>query len=116
MVKKLFQFLLCFGTVSASPIAAASVPEVILVVLPLKSETLRQCEDSSIRFLRAKGFGTSVRREGTEFVKIFGKKAFNGYSLQVECDQSLKTKALAFSHPSTSSQLSVNSIIDGLLY
>ena len=116
MIQKLFQFLLFFGAVSASPIAAANVPEVILIVLPLKSETLRQCEDSSIRFLRTKGFGTSVRKEGTEFVKIFGEKAFDGYSLQVECDQALKTKALAFSHPSTSSQLSVDSIIHGLLY
>ena len=116
MIKKLFQFLLCFGTLSASPLAAANVPEVILIVLPLKSETLRQCENSSIRFLRAKGFEISVRREGNEFVKIFGEKVFDGYSLQIECDQFLKTKALAFSHPSTSSQLSVDSIIDGLLY
>ncbi len=116
MIGRLFPYLLCLGTIAVSPMASASVPEVILIVLPLKSETLSQCEDSSIRFLRANGFGTSVRREGAEFVKIFGKKLNNSFSLQIECDQLLKTKALAFSHPRTSSQLSVDSIINGLLY
>ena len=98
-----------------SPTASASVPEVELIALPLKSKTLKQCEQSSVRFLRANGFKTSVDWKGSEFVKIYGKNTYSNYSLQLECDASLNTKALGFSHPPTSKQSSIDAVIEGLL-
>ena len=115
MLKRLSPVVLFFGAALASPMASASVPEVQLIVLPLEAQTLRQCERSSLRFLRANGFQTSVRREGSRFVKIYGEKASDRFSLQLECDRSLNTKALAFSHPRRARQSLVNLIIDGLL-
>ena len=50
------------------------MPEVQLIVLPLKPQTLQQYEQSSVRFHRANGFKTSVDWKGSEFVKIDGKK------------------------------------------
>ena len=61
-----------------SPTASASVPEVELITLPLKSKTLKQNEQSSVRFFRVNDFKTSVDWKGSKFVKIYGKK----YSLQ----------------------------------
>ena len=115
MLKRLFPVFLFLGAAMASPTASASVPEVQLIVIPLETETLRQCERSSLRFLRANGFKTSVRRDGSRFVKIYGEKAFDRFSLQLECDRTLNTKALAFSHPRRARQSSVNTIIEGLL-
>ena len=115
MFKKLFPACLLFSAAMASPMASASVPEVQLIVLPLETQSLRQCERSSLRFLRANGFQTSVRREGSRFVKIYGKKASNRFSLQLECDRTLNTKALAFSHPRRARQSSVDAIVEGLL-
>ena len=58
----------------SSPMASASMPEVQLIVLPLKSQTLQQYEQSSVRFHRANGFKTSVDWKVSEFIKIDGKK------------------------------------------
>ena len=116
MFGKLFPTLVFFSAMIVSPIASASVPEVQLIVLPLKSETLRQCEQLSVGFLQSNGFKTSVDWKGSEFVNIYGEKAYANYSLQIECDSSLNTKALGFSHPSSSSQSSIDAIIEGLLY
>lgn len=113
--KRLIPAVVLFSAAMASPMASASVPEVQLIVLSLGSQTLRQCERSSLRFLNANGFETSVRREGSQFVKIFGEKAFDRFSLQLECDRSLNTKALAFSHPRRARQSLVDAIIEGLL-
>ena len=113
--KRLIPAVVLFSGAMASPMASASVPEVQLIVLSLGSQTLRQCERSSLRFLNANGFETSVRREGSQFVKIFGEKAFDRFSLQLECDRSLNTKALAFSHPRRARQSLVDAIIEGLL-
>lgn len=115
MLKKLFPACLLFTAAMASPMASASVPEVQLIVLSLETQSLRQCERSSLRFLRANGFKTSVRREGSRFVKIYGEKAFDRFSLQLECDRTLNTKALAFSHPRRARQSSVDAIVEGLL-
>ena len=116
MFRKSFPALLFFGAMIICPIASARVPEVQLIVLPLKSETLRQCEQSSVSFLQANGFKTSVDWKGSEFVKIYGKKPYSNFSLQLECDSSLNTKALGFSHPHRSKQSSIDAIIEGLLY
>ena len=115
MLKKFFPVFLFFGALWASPMASASVPEVQLIVLPLETQSLRQCEQSSLRFLRANGFNTRVRREGSRFVKIYGEKAFDRFSLQLECDRTLNTKALAFSHPRRARRSSVDAIVEGLL-
>ena len=112
---KLFATLFFLSTMVSNPMASASVPEVQLIVLPLKSDTLKQCEQSSVRFLRANGFKTSVDWKGSEFVKIYGKNTYSNYSLQLECDASLNTKALGFSHPPTSKQSSIDAVIEGLL-
>ena len=112
---KLFATLFFLSTMVSNPMASASVPEVQLIVLPLKSETLKQCEQSSVRFLRANGFKTSVDWKGSEFVKIYGKNTYSNYSLQLECVGSLNTKALGFSHPPTSKQSSIDAVIEGLL-
>ena len=58
----------------SSPMASEDMPEVQLIVLPLKSQTLQQYEQSSVRLHRANGFKTSIDRKGSEFVKIDGKK------------------------------------------
>ena len=112
---KLIANLFLLSTMMGSPMASASVPEIQLIVLPLKSETLKQCEQSSVRFLRANGFKTSVDRKGSEFVKIYGKNTYSNFSLQIECDASLNTKALGFSHPPSSKQSSIDAVIEGLL-
>ena len=116
MFRKSFPALVSFCAMIACPIASASVPEVQLIVLRLESETLRQCEQSSVSFLQANGFKTSVDWKGSEFVKIYGKKADANLSLQLECDSSLNTKALGFSHPYRSRQSFIDKIIEGLLY
>ena len=116
MFSKSFPALVFFGAMIVCPMASANVPEVQLIVLPLKSETLRQCEESSVSFLQANGFKTSTDWKGSEFVKIYAKNAYSNFSLQVECDSSLNTKALGFSHPRRSKQSSIDAIIEGLLY
>ena len=98
-----------------SPTASASVPEVELITLPLKSKTLKQNEQSSVRFFRANDFKTSVDWKESKFVKIYGKNTHSNDSLQLECDASLKTKARDFPHPSTSKQSPIDAVIEGLL-
>ena len=103
-------------TVLSTPfVFAAEAPAIRLVVLPLRGESIQQCELSSVRALRSHGFKTEVLNQGPSVVKIWGTKDSKCYAIQLECDKGLNTKAVAFSHPFSHNSKKVESIIYSLL-
>ena len=98
----------------ASGALAHGVPDMRLVVGSLAGQTLRDCERSSVRALRRYGLTTSVTRQDSSVVKVWGTSNSRLYSIQVECDTSMQIKAVAFSHPVTHDSREVNAIFDSL--
>ena len=98
----------------ASGALAHGVPDMRLVVASLDGQSLRECERSSLRALRSYGLKTSVKRQDSTVVKVWGTSSSKLYSLQVECDTSMQIKAVAFSHPVAHNSREVNAIFDSL--
>ena len=98
----------------ASCALAQGVPEMRLVVGSLDGQSLRACERSSLRALHSHGLDTSVTRQDSTIVKVWGTSSSKLYSLQVECDTSMQIKAVAFSHPVAHNSREVNAIFDSL--
>lgn len=96
-------------------VLASEAPAIRLIVLPLRGESIQQCEMSSVRALRSHGFKTEVLNQGASVVKIWGAKDSKRYAIQLECDEGLNTKAVAFSHPYNHNSKKVESIIYSLL-
>ena len=111
-MKTYFWLFFCSLFIGTGPLAAADVPTVRLVVVPLGEQTIKQCKSSTVKYLRSKGFQTSVLRQGSNVVKIWGIKPVKQYSLQIECDRKMGTKAIGFSHPYTHNEFDVETIID----
>ena len=102
------------GLLFATGALAHGVPDLRLVVRSLDGQSLWQCERSSVRALRRWGLRTKVSRQEASVVKVWGTRGSKLYSVQVECDSSLQTKAIAFSHPVAHSSREVEAIIDSL--
>ena len=102
------------GLLFASGALAHDVPDLRLVVRSLGGQSLYQCERSSVRALRRWGFRTKVSRREASVVKIWGARGSKFYSLQVECDSSMQTKSVAFSHPVAHNSREVVAIMDSL--
>ena len=102
------------GLLFASGALAHDVPDLRLVVRSLDGQSLWQCERSAVRTLRRWGFRTKVSRQEASVVKVWGTRGSKFYSLQVECDSSMQTKAVAFSHPVAHNSREVVAIMDSL--
>ncbi len=102
------------GLLFASGALAHDVPDLRLVVRSLDGQSLWQCERSAVRALRRWGFRTKVSRQEASVVKVWGTRSSKFYSLQVECDSSMQTKAVAFSHPVAHNSREVVAIMDSL--
>jgi len=102
------------GLLFAPGAVAHGVPDMRLVVGSLDGQSLRECERSSVRVLRQYGLTTSVSRQDSTVVKVWGTSSSKLYSIQVECDTSMQTKAIAFSHPVAHNSKEVNAILDSL--
>ena len=98
----------------ASGALAHDVPDMRLVVGSLDGQSLRECERSSVRALRSYGLKTSVTRQDSTVVKVWGTSNSKLYSLQVECDTSMQIKAVAFSHPVVHNSREVHAIFTSL--
>ena len=113
-MKSLFMALSWAAITTANAIAA-EVPSIRLVVLPLDSETIQECESSAVQALTSHGFQTQVLKQGQSVVKVWGMKRSKLYAIQLECDTELKTKAFAFTHPYTDNSPKIDKIIDTVL-
>ena len=102
------------GLLFAPGAIAYGVPEMRLVVGSLNGQTLRDCERSSVRALRRYGLTTSVTRQDSSAVKVWGTSNSKLYSIQVECDTYMQIKAVAFSHPLAHDSREVSAIFDSL--
>ena len=111
---KKFVSAISAGLLFAPGAIAYGVPEMRLVVGYLGGQTLRDCERSSVRTLRRYGLTTSVTRQDSSVVKVWGTSNSRLYSIQVECDTSMQIKAVAFSHPVAHDSREVSAIFDSL--
>ena len=114
VMKKIFWAAPLGALLFASRVVSAEVPSLRLLVAPLKGQSLAQCESTSVSALRSWGFQTQELKQEISVFKIWETKQSSLYSIQIECDAFLQTKAVAFSHPTRPNTQEVVSIINTL--
>lgn len=109
---KKFASAMATSLLFASGALAQGVPDLRLVVGNLNGQSLRSCEQSSVGTMRRYGLTTQVLKQGATVVKIWGTSYSKSYRIQVECDNNMQVKAVAFSHPVAHNSQEVVEIID----